>query len=174
MQAATGMSLDWRAILSKRNAKKNQGTWKPLAPTRPAMSDKDDRSTSRVPTRTNRNRTTVTRLKIATAASLVAGGTALIESDASAAPKKKRPPFIDAHSHIWTRDIKSYPLRKTATLKDLNPPSFTTEELLATCQPQGVWPSCVDCPQCVLRHGQHIYDRRGEAASRRLSRGGNG
>lgn len=77
-------------------------------------------------------------LKIATAASLVAGGTALIESDASAAPKKKRPPFIDAHSHIWTRDIKSYPLRKTATLKDLNPPSFTTEELLATCQPQGV------------------------------------
>jgi len=40
--------------------------------------------------------------------------------------------WIDAHSHIWTRDVDQYPLREGVTLEDLQPPSFTTEELLAT------------------------------------------
>ena len=39
--------------------------------------------------------------------------------------------YIDAHSHIWTRDIQRYPLREGVTLDDLDPPSFTAEELLS-------------------------------------------
>jgi L-fuconolactonase len=45
---------------------------------------------------------------------------------------------IDAHSHIWTRDIAKYPLAKGQTLDDLAPSSFTTEELLALARPLGV------------------------------------
>ncbi len=78
-------------------------------------------------------------LKLAATVSLAAGGTALTERYALGdAAEGKKLPYIDAHSHIWTRDIKSYPLAKNATLDDLNPPSFTTEELLSTCRPQGV------------------------------------
>ena len=40
--------------------------------------------------------------------------------------------YIDAHSHIWTRQIDVYPLKLGVKLADLAPPSFTTEELLAT------------------------------------------
>ncbi|MGD9856206.1 MAG: amidohydrolase [Planctomycetaceae bacterium] len=46
--------------------------------------------------------------------------------------------IIDAHSHIWTRDIAAYPLATGRTLNDLAPPSFTVEELLDTVQPLGV------------------------------------
>lgn len=46
--------------------------------------------------------------------------------------------WIDAHSHIWTRDIKKYPLQEGMTLKDLDPPSFTTEELIETASKEGV------------------------------------
>lgn len=45
---------------------------------------------------------------------------------------------IDAHSHIWTRDIKAYPLAAGVTLDHLAPPSFTAEELLNLVQPLGV------------------------------------
>lgn len=40
------------------------------------------------------------------------------------------PQDVDCHSHIWTPDIRSYPLKKGTTKKDLQPPSFTTEQLL--------------------------------------------
>ncbi len=46
--------------------------------------------------------------------------------------------WIDAHSHIWTRDIEHYPLREGKTLKDLDPPSFTTEELIEVSSKEGV------------------------------------
>lgn len=45
---------------------------------------------------------------------------------------------IDAHSHIWTRDINKYPLKQGTTLDDLAPPSFSTEELLATARKENV------------------------------------
>ncbi|MEZ6146382.1 MAG: hypothetical protein R3B91_13415 [Planctomycetaceae bacterium] len=48
------------------------------------------------------------------------------------------PGYIDAHSHIWTRDIEAYPLANGNTLDDLKPPSFTTEELLELVRPHGV------------------------------------
>ncbi len=46
--------------------------------------------------------------------------------------------YIDAHSHIWTPDIEHYPLAEGFKLADMQPPSFTSEELLATCKPAGV------------------------------------
>lgn len=47
-------------------------------------------------------------------------------------------PHIDAHSHIWTPDIGHYPLAEGFAVTDMQPPSFTAEELLATCRPNGV------------------------------------
>lgn len=47
-------------------------------------------------------------------------------------------PYIDAHSHIWTRDTLQYPLRDGTTLDDLVPSSFTSAELLAVAQSENV------------------------------------
>lgn len=47
-------------------------------------------------------------------------------------------PYIDAHSHIWTPDVAHYPLAAGFTAADMQPRSFTAEELLATCRPAGV------------------------------------
>lgn len=45
---------------------------------------------------------------------------------------------IDAHSHIWTRDVARYPLANGQTVDDLKPPSFTAEELLDLAGKNGV------------------------------------
>ena len=47
-------------------------------------------------------------------------------------------PYIDAHSHIWTPDVAHYPLAAGFTVADMQPRSFTAEELLAHCRPAGV------------------------------------
>jgi predicted TIM-barrel fold metal-dependent hydrolase len=47
-------------------------------------------------------------------------------------------PYIDAHSHIWTPDVAHYPLAAGFKVADMQPPSFTAEELLALCRPAGV------------------------------------
>ncbi|RUL81993.1 amidohydrolase family protein [Tautonia sociabilis] len=47
-------------------------------------------------------------------------------------------PDVDAHSHIWTPDTQRYPLADGFTQADMQPPSFTAEQLLATCRPLGV------------------------------------
>lgn len=41
-----------------------------------------------------------------------------------------KPGWIDAHSHIWTRDLTKYPLDGKQTVDALKPGSFTAEELL--------------------------------------------
>ena len=46
--------------------------------------------------------------------------------------------FVDAHSHIWTTDLDAYPLADGQTVDDLQPRSFTAEELLETARPHGV------------------------------------
>ncbi|MDB4731328.1 amidohydrolase family protein [Planctomicrobium sp.] len=46
--------------------------------------------------------------------------------------------IIDAHSHIWTTDLKSYPLQGKQTVEDLKPRSFTPKELMAVAAPHGV------------------------------------
>lgn len=47
-------------------------------------------------------------------------------------------PYIDAHSHIWTPDVTHYPLADGFQVADMQPRSFTAEELLAICRPAGV------------------------------------
>jgi predicted TIM-barrel fold metal-dependent hydrolase len=46
--------------------------------------------------------------------------------------------FIDAHSHIWTPDTDTYPLAEGYRKDQMNPPSFTAEELQAQMKPVGV------------------------------------
>jgi predicted TIM-barrel fold metal-dependent hydrolase len=45
---------------------------------------------------------------------------------------------IDAHSHIWTRDLEKYPLANGQTVEALAPASFTAEELLELAGKNGV------------------------------------
>jgi predicted TIM-barrel fold metal-dependent hydrolase len=47
-------------------------------------------------------------------------------------------PYIDAHSHVWTPVVDHYPLAEGFTVADMQPRSFTAEELLAVCEPCGV------------------------------------
>lgn len=47
-------------------------------------------------------------------------------------------PWVDAHSHIWPPDVDKYPLAPGQTKKDLDPPSFTDQELLRVARPEGV------------------------------------
>lgn len=46
--------------------------------------------------------------------------------------------YIDAHSHVWTSDTKRYPLASGFTKADMQPASFTPEELFRHCKPEGV------------------------------------
>ncbi len=46
--------------------------------------------------------------------------------------------YIDAHSHVWTPDVAHYPLASDFTVADMQPKSFTAQELLAQCRPAGV------------------------------------
>jgi predicted TIM-barrel fold metal-dependent hydrolase len=45
---------------------------------------------------------------------------------------------IDAHCHIWTPDLRRYPLGSWMEGKKMSPPSFSAEELLAVVRPNGV------------------------------------
>jgi predicted TIM-barrel fold metal-dependent hydrolase len=46
--------------------------------------------------------------------------------------------YIDAHSHIWTDDLKKYPLAGEDSKTWLKPPHFTAEELLELAGRHGV------------------------------------
>lgn len=65
-----------------------------------------------------------------------------VSAQSDAAPvvplDRNRHPWIDAHSHIWSRNVERYPLANDNTLADLAPPSFTDDELLAVAQRSGV------------------------------------
>ncbi len=45
---------------------------------------------------------------------------------------------IDAHVHVWTPDRKRYPLAAGLGKRAVKPASFTPEQLLAQCRPEGV------------------------------------
>jgi predicted TIM-barrel fold metal-dependent hydrolase len=47
-------------------------------------------------------------------------------------------PYIDGHSHIWTQNVRDYPLAQGFAVGDMKPRSFTAEELLDQCRPAGV------------------------------------
>lgn len=69
------------------------------------------------------------------AAGLAVGETLMSPSSYAAPPQAS---YIDAHSHIWTREVQKYPLATGKTPADLAPPSFTAEELLAVAEPENV------------------------------------
>lgn len=46
--------------------------------------------------------------------------------------------LIDAHVHVWTPNTKQYPLAADYTRADMQPPSFTPEELMAHASSVGV------------------------------------
>lgn len=64
----------------------------------------------------------------------VAATTATVSAQGSADAKG----WIDAHSHIWPPEVDKYPLVPGLTRKDLDPPSFTDDELMAIARPEGV------------------------------------
>jgi predicted TIM-barrel fold metal-dependent hydrolase len=46
--------------------------------------------------------------------------------------------FIDAHVHVWAPDTTRYPLAPGFKKEDMEPTSFTPEELFKHCKPAGV------------------------------------
>lgn len=74
----------------------------------------------------------------------VAGAAALalpaIAAEKSQAAKEaqKDAGWIDAHVHVWTPDTKRYPISPNFKVSDMQPPSFTPEQLFAHCKPEGV------------------------------------
>ena len=78
--------------------------------------------------------------------------TALAQNGALAAADESHP-WIDAHSHIWSTDLKQYPLRNNQTVDVLQPRSFTDEELMAIAQPEGVGRVVL-----IQHHPHHGFD----------------
>ena len=68
----------------------------------------------------------------------MAGGVLTGSGSQAIAAQKKPAGYIDAHSHIWTRDVTKFPLAAGKTVADLDPPSFTISELMDVARPQGV------------------------------------
>lgn len=70
---------------------------------------------------------------------LAAGAAALGAAMTPPAPAADAPlPWVDAHSHIWPAEVDKYPLAPGQSKKDLDPPSFTDEELMKLARPEGV------------------------------------
>jgi len=65
-------------------------------------------------------------------------GVAACSQEICADQAKDKGGWIDAHSHIWTSDTERFPLVEGLTKKDLAPPSFTDDELMAIARPEGV------------------------------------
>jgi predicted TIM-barrel fold metal-dependent hydrolase len=78
-------------------------------------------------------------LPVTRRAALAAGAAALgaVMSGTDSAADESLP-WVDAHSHIWPPDVDKYPLAPGKTKKDLDPPSFTDEELMKVARPEGV------------------------------------
>src|SRR5262245_2614913 len=62
-------------------------------------------------------------------------------------------PYIDAHSHVWSPDVRSWPLVNGQTQADLKPRSFTPEELLALATPESVGRVVL-----IQHSGYHLWD----------------
>ena len=73
--------------------------------------------------------------------SFVAAGVGLLalgDRAVNAAADDDQGGWIDAHSHVWTPDTERYPLAAGFRRDEMQPPSFTADELLALAHPAGV------------------------------------
>lgn len=88
-------------------------------------------------------------------AALAGAGTcaAVAEWQNAAAEDDSHGGWIDAHSHIWTRDVDKFPLANGQTVEDLDPPSFTAEELLRVAAAEKV-----DRVVLIQHHTYHGWD----------------
>jgi predicted TIM-barrel fold metal-dependent hydrolase len=78
-------------------------------------------------------------LPVTRRAALAAGAAALGAAMTHPAPAADGDlPWIDAHSHIWPAEVDKFPLAPGQTRKDLDPPSFTDDELMKIARPEGV------------------------------------
>lgn len=69
---------------------------------------------------------------------LLAAGAAALSAGRPLAAAERDAGWIDAHVHVWTPDTAAYPLDAKFTRADMQPPSFTPEELFAHCKPAGI------------------------------------
>jgi predicted TIM-barrel fold metal-dependent hydrolase len=84
------------------------------------------------------------------------GGAAMLNAlPALAAEKDAEHPLIDAHSHVWSPDTAKWPLANNKTQADLDPPSFTPEELLKQAHPQKIGRVVL-----IQHHTYHSWDNR--------------
>ncbi|MEI8380095.1 MAG: amidohydrolase family protein [Planctomycetota bacterium] len=77
----------------------------------------------------------MTRRDALKAGSLAVGTIAAAATSTGAADEGS---WIDAHSHIWPGEVDKFPLVAGQTAKDLNPPSFADDELMAIVRPEEV------------------------------------
>ena len=82
------------------------------------------------------SRRAFTAISLAAAAQWTAQGQE--QSREQSKEQSKSPGWIDAHVHVWTPDTQKYPLDSAYKVADMQPPSFTPEQLLAHCRPSGV------------------------------------
>ena len=87
------------------------------------------------------------------AASIALAGCFTQAARARAKESPKTEGWIDAHSHIWTRDVENFPLAEGQTVDDLKPASFTAEELIETARGEGV-----DRVVLIQHHIYHGWD----------------
>lgn len=80
----------------------------------------------------------VTRRDFLQAGALMTGAAATLSTLPALDAAEPALPWIDAHSHIWPATADRFPLAAGQTVKDLNPPSFTDDELMALARPEGV------------------------------------
>ncbi len=52
--------------------------------------------------------------------------------------EKERGKYIDAHVHVWTKDVRKYRLAPGFTTQDMKPAVFSPDELLRHTKPAGV------------------------------------
>lgn len=86
----------------------------------------------------------------------LAAGAAAVALAAVASPvsaQADQGKWIDAHSHIWPPETDRFPLAGGQTKKDLNPPSFTDDELMALARPEGVGRVVL-----IQHSGYHLFD----------------
>jgi predicted TIM-barrel fold metal-dependent hydrolase len=78
------------------------------------------------------------RAFLATTAASLGAGLAGPGTPSAVAAGNEFTDLVDAHVHVWTPDTAAWPLAPEFTKADMQPASFTAEELLATCRPNGV------------------------------------
>ena len=75
------------------------------------------------------------RTTLAGAGTCALAGASLLGEDA---PKPTAAGIIDAHVHVWTPDTSRYPLAGSFRKEQMQPQSFTPQELFKHCRPSGV------------------------------------